>query len=67
MSRWVEIEVIRGVEGDALSINDYRVAGPKPWGGGTIIKKWSVEIIDLQKAIPDLIEILKEEEKGLPI
>lgn len=31
----VKIEVVRGVHGHmALYINDYRVAGSKPWGGG---------------------------------
>ena len=33
-------EVIRGVEGCCLALDDTRIAGPKPWGGGTVIHKW---------------------------
>ena len=36
----ITIEVIRGVEGNCLSINNYRFVGSKPWGGGTVIKQW---------------------------
>jgi len=34
------VEVIRGVEGHCLGINNYRVAGPKPWGGGKVIHRF---------------------------
>ncbi len=37
MSRF---EVIRGVEGCCLTLDDTRIAGPKPWGGGTVIHAW---------------------------
>jgi hypothetical protein len=33
-------EVIRGVEGCCLALDDTRIAGPKPWGGGTVIHAW---------------------------
>ena len=35
-------EVIRGVEGDCLTLGDEdggtRISGPKPWGGGQVVK-----------------------------
>jgi len=35
-------EVIRGVEGDCLTLGDKdggtRISGPKPWGGGHVVK-----------------------------
>ena len=37
------IEYISGTEGNCLAINDYRVAGPKPWGGGYVIEKFEVD------------------------
>lgn len=37
MSRF---EVIRGVEGPCLTLDDIRIAGPKAWGGGTVIHAW---------------------------
>ena len=37
----VRVEIIKGVEGLAIYINDYRVAGSKPWGGGQSIKAWT--------------------------
>lgn len=42
------IEYISGTEGNCLAINNYRIAGPKPWGGGYTICKFGVdkEILD---------------------
>lgn len=40
MSRF---EVIRGVEGCCLALDDTRIAGPKPWGGGTVIHAWETD------------------------
>ena len=34
----VRIDIIKGVEGLAIYINDYRICGPKPWGGGEMVK-----------------------------
>ena len=34
MSTEIEIDVIKGHEGDSIYINDTRVAGSKPWSGG---------------------------------
>lgn len=39
----VVVEVIFGVEGPCLAIDDLRVAGPKPWGGGTVVYKWEID------------------------
>ena len=43
-------EIVRGVEGDCLVLNDTRICGPKPWGGGRIIKTFRTdgvyEVID---------------------
>ena len=35
-----KFEVISGVEGCCLALDDARIAGPKPWGGGTVIHVW---------------------------
>ncbi len=43
-----------GVEGNSLYINDYRVCGPKPWGGGKVLKEWKIIPEDLERAIPGL-------------
>lgn len=38
-------EVIRGVEGDCLTLGDEdggtRISGPKPWGGGQVVKTFA--------------------------
>jgi hypothetical protein len=52
----IEITVINGCEGESLAIHNYRVAGPKPWGGGTIFKQWSVDIKDIIHAINGLFD-----------
>ena len=46
-----KIELIRGPEGICLSINCVRIAGPKPWGGGRVIRAWDVEDRLISEAI----------------
>lgn len=36
-------EVIRGVEGCCLALDNTRIAGPKPWGGGAVIHAWETD------------------------
>ena len=50
----VEIEVVSGVEGPSIYINSYRVAGNKPWGGGTCIHKWKADVEDIKKALEEM-------------
>ena len=40
MSRF---EIIRGIEGCCLALDDTRIAGPKPWGGGSVIHAWETD------------------------
>jgi hypothetical protein len=52
---YVFIETVSGPEGLCLCIGDdnggYRLAGPKPWGGGTVVKRFSVNIKELEKQL----------------
>lgn len=56
----LQIEVISGVEGKCLSMSiegsgvGKRVAGPKPWGGGSTIQTWYVDPEELIKEIQEL-------------
>lgn len=50
----VKIRYVAGVEGPHISIGDMRVAGPKAWGGGTIIKEWSVSVKDIVNALNNI-------------
>ena len=47
-----KFEVIHGVEGCCLALDDTRIAGPKPWGGGTVIHAWETDeeykVVDTQ-------------------
>lgn len=51
----VFIDIVEGVEGPSVSIGDnhtgYRVAGPKPWGGGTTSRRFTAKLDDLKRAI----------------
>ena len=49
----IEINIVQGVEGKSLYINDHRVAGSKPWGGGKIIQTWKVQKKDLLEDIQE--------------
>lgn len=37
------IELINGIEGMCIGINNMRIAGPKPWAGGRVIKSWDID------------------------
>lgn len=37
----IDIVVVEGVEGPSLYVDNHRVAGSKPWGGGHVQKKWT--------------------------
>lgn len=52
----VKILVLSGPEGPSLYVNDYRVAGNKPWGGGREMASFVVPtemfLRDLRAALP---------------
>ena len=55
--RKCNVEIISGVEGLCLVINDTRVCGPKPWGGGKVVQRWTVDfdnlIEQIKQTMPD--------------
>lgn len=53
MTEW-ELKYVQGVEGNSIYLNDFRIAGPKPWGGGKVLRQWKVTLADLERAIPGL-------------
>jgi len=57
------IELINGVEGGCICIcasgddGGRRVAGPKPWGGGVVVKKWITTVEDIEDALQSIRNI----------
>ena len=50
--------LVDGVEGKSLYLNDHRIAGPKPWGGGRVLQQWEAEIPEkLRSRIADTSRI----------
>lgn len=47
----INICVLQGSESKSLYINDYRVSGPKPWGGGKTIFETDVTKEELYQAL----------------
>lgn len=51
----VLIEVVSGPEGPCLCIGDgdtgFRLAGPKPWGGGRTIHRFQVRVDELRREL----------------
>jgi hypothetical protein len=47
------IDEVKGCEGNCITMNDYRVAGPKPWGGGIVVKNWVASVDDVIRALRD--------------
>lgn len=54
---FVMVEVVNGVEGPSLYVGDkssgYRIAGPKPWGGGRTIHRFTVNVDELRKQLDE--------------
>ncbi len=54
----VFFEVIGGSAGACLSVGDerggYRLAGPKPWGGGSVLHHFEVDVADLLRELQSL-------------
>ena len=56
----VQVEEISGCEGNCIAINEYRIACPKPWGGGHVIKKWDARVDHILKALGvDVAEVVR--------
>ena len=37
-----------------IYLNDFRIAGSKPWGGGETMKEWKVTGRDILRAFPEI-------------
>jgi hypothetical protein len=66
---WIKIEVVDSVAGAYLTIDDTRVAGPKPLGGGTMLYTIIVHKDSFKDAIYRILDddhhTLKAENKRL--
>ena len=47
----VEVVMVSGVEGPSVYINDRRVCGNKPWGGGRVHSRWGTTKMDVLRAL----------------
>jgi hypothetical protein len=47
-----------GDKAHCVYLNDHRIAGGKPWGGGATTKRWRLTVRDLARAIPELRPLL---------
>jgi len=65
----ITIHLINGCEGKSISINEYRVAGNKPWGGGTVEQSWVTtkeEIFRALKVKTKEWNVLTDDEDSYP-
>jgi hypothetical protein len=65
LDRDIEVIHVSGVEGPSLYINNYRVSGPKPWGGGTTVREWKTTLRDILIAILGDPDVTDEELRRL--
>lgn len=49
--RSLSLTLVEGVEGPSVYLNDRRIAGPKPWGGGQVAREWKVSSEDVYSAL----------------
>jgi hypothetical protein len=53
MSERTNLLIVEGVEGTSVYINNHRVAGPKPWGGGrTVLERSDILVDEVRRALP---------------
>lgn len=60
----IRLAYVRGVEGNSIYLNDHRIAGPKPWGGGDVLKEWKVDFKDIGNALPQIAQALAAQREG---
>lgn len=46
-----KLQIIECNNGYTILLNDYRIAGDKPWGGGTVVKTYKVSEKDIVEAL----------------
>lgn len=51
------LTLLSGHHGPTILLNGHRIAGPKPWNGGTVMREWEIPAEVVEKALE------KEEEK----
>ena len=55
----VKLTVVRWQERiHCIYINDHRIAGGKPWAGGTTEKEWNTSLREVIRAFPELQKAL---------
>lgn len=64
MTPQIEIKVVNGVEGLSLYMNGYRIAGTKPWGGGTSVVNWKIGIRQARSAVLLLNKVIAKAEQS---
>jgi hypothetical protein len=54
-----DLVLCEGVEGLCVYLNDFRIAGPKPWGGGRTVRSWKVSADDIRRSgvLPETGEV----------
>lgn len=65
--RTVKIELVSGCEGYSIYIDDCRVAGAKPWGGGRTVKQWTAKVSKIDEALGRSDGMMRGEVNGKPI
>ncbi len=51
----IEVRYVKGVEGNSIWLNDMRIGGPKPWGGGKTLESFTVSIDDIKEALKNYL------------
>ena len=47
----MKLDIVKWSHGTSLYLNDFRISGSKPWGGGKVFMSFDVEEEDLLEAI----------------
>lgn len=55
------LKFVEGVEGPSIYLNDRRIAGNKPWGGGHIKHTFTLQECDIKYIVDTLMPFLTKQ------
>lgn len=50
------LTLLSGPHGPTILLNGHRIAGPKPWNGGTVMREWEIPAGVVEKAVGEVKE-----------
>lgn len=60
----VKVWLIKGPMGLSICLDQHRVCGPKPWGGGEMVQEWTIPLKELEYVVRNAKEDVAEQSEN---